>query len=239
MKARARMQRYTEEEDKFIQDYYPTMGPSYCADKLGRGMDSLRHRARKLGVKVLHSANFIDLSNQTFFYWVVIDYAGKNKYNLAQWNCKCRCGKLGVITGGALRNGASKSCGCYSVELNVQRLYKGGKYLGKTEFWSFKNNAIKRKIFFDITVEDIENLYEQQNKRCALSGVEIYFNSGIVMGLSKAGNASIDRIDSSKGYTLDNIQIVDKHVNLAKQSLSQQEFIELCERVVEHSKKST
>ena len=48
------------------------------------------------------------------------------------------------------------------------------------------------------------------------------------------GNASIDRIDSSKGYTKDNIQIVTKTINLAKRSLSDDDFIQMCLEVSEY-----
>lgn len=46
-------------------------------------------------------------------------------------------------------------------------------------------------------------------------------------------NLSVDRIDSNKGYEPDNIQLVDKRINMMKQSLSNDEFIELCCKVAE------
>jgi hypothetical protein len=45
-------------------------------------------------------------------------------------------------------------------------------------------------------------------------------------------NASIDRIDSSKGYVVDNIQFVCRIANTAKSDLSQEDFINLCKTII-------
>lgn len=39
---------------------------------------------------------------------------------------------------------------------------------------------------------------------------------------------SLDRIDSSRGYEVGNVQWVTKYVNWAKNDLSQEDFINLC-----------
>jgi hypothetical protein len=46
--------------------------------------------------------------------------------------------------------------------------------------------------------------------------------------------ASVDRIDSSKGYIKGNVQWVHKTINKMKWGYSQGEFIEFCEAVVKH-----
>ena len=48
------------------------------------------------------------------------------------------------------------------------------------------------------------------------------------------GTASLDRIDSSKGYTKDNVQWVHKDINYIKRDLSDSEFITLCKKVATH-----
>ena len=52
---------------------------------------------------------FIDLTNQQFGMWKVIEYAGNSK-----WLCECRCENKTrrEVLGKTLRNGTSKSCGC-------------------------------------------------------------------------------------------------------------------------------
>ncbi len=42
---------------------------------------------------------------------------------------------------------------------------------------------------------------------------------------------SLDRIDSSKGYVEDNICITTIAINIAKNDLSKEDFIEMCKKV--------
>ena len=49
-------------------------------------------------------------------------------------------------------------------------------------------------------------------------------------------NISIDRIDSSKGYIKGNIQLVCGIVNVMKSDSSEDEFLQLCKKIVEHNR---
>jgi hypothetical protein len=51
----------------------------------------------------------------------------------------------------------------------------------------------------------------------------------------RKGTASLDRIDSSRGYTADNIQWVHKHVNLMKRSFNEEYFINTCKQIVTYA----
>ena len=75
---------------------------------------------------------------------------------------------------------------------------------------------------FCITLEDLVNLWEKQEGRCALSGVFLTHHkdgSG-----AKDYNASIDRISNSKSYSRENVQLVCYRVNLMKHSLTEGDF---------------
>lgn len=77
-----------------------------------------------------------------------------------------------------------------------------------------------------ITIEDVYNLWIQQDKKCALSGLPIgFYDDG------ENHTASIDRIDSNGEYTLDNIQLVHKDINIMKNKYSQEYFIKVCKLV--------
>ena len=93
-------------------------------------------------------------------------------------------------------------------------------------FNKFIKNAKKRKIDFDITIEDVLKVYIDQGKVCSLSGIPIGWTR-----MDKSHNISIDRIDSDKGYTTDNIQLVYPKINMMKFTYSQDEFIDLCRLV--------
>jgi hypothetical protein len=90
----------------------------------------------------------------------------------------------------------------------------------------FQTNADLRGFEWALSPELIWEMYLKQNKVCALSGMEI--------GWSEVGSihtASLDRIDSSLGYTLDNTQLVHKDINMMKQAFDQDYFVELCKKV--------
>lgn len=54
----------------------------------------------------------IDLTDQQFDYWHVDGFHSGGPDRQALWDCTCKCGKKGIITGGNLRRGVSRSCGC-------------------------------------------------------------------------------------------------------------------------------
>jgi len=65
------------------------------------------------------------------------------------------------------------------------------------------------------------NLYEKQHHKCALSGLIMSFEFG------NSRSISIDRIDSSKGYQVGNVQLVCQAFNWMKNNSSQDEALTL------------
>ena len=61
-------------------------------------------------------SKMIDLTGQQFGYWTVKERAENSKDGRAQWLCICKCGNEKIISGKILRNGHSKSCGCFKKE---------------------------------------------------------------------------------------------------------------------------
>jgi len=137
----------------------------------------------------------------------------------------CDCGTEKIIPILAMLAGRIISCGCQMTRSGNQHYaYNGFDGILK----SFECSAIVRNLEFSISVTDIENLYHKQNKQCALTGLPL-----------KVKDCSIDRIDSKKGYTEDNVQLVTKHINMIKQDFNQDYFIFLCNRVSElHQRES-
>lgn len=86
-----------------------------------------------------------------------------------------------------------------------------------------------------LQVENLLDLLDKQGGVCALSGVKLTFIK--VPGRSKVHtNLSIDRIDSTKGYDIDNIQLVAAIVNIMKSTLSVEELKQWCGAIIDHSK---
>lgn len=71
------------------------------------------------------------------------------------------------------------------------------------------------------------NLLEEQNFKCALTGLLISFDDN---------TASLDRIDSKQPYITSNMQWVHKDVNIMKNGYNLDYFIKMCRLVVEQTK---
>lgn len=115
----------------------------------------------------------------------------------------------------------------------ASRAWKGGRHTPLTHYNKFKRAANRRGIEWCLTISDIDNLFERQRGLCAMSGVRLSFDHGQRNGCEN-GNASLDRVDSKRGYHLDNVHLVTKAINIGKQSRSYEEFVLMCMKVVEH-----
>ena len=111
-----------------------------------------------------------------------------------------------------------------------------------------RTRAKRQGMEFDLEPDDIRLIFEAQGGRCAYTGKAIYLRGmrhhntrrGRSRGLVSYHNmnkASVDRIDSTKGYTRDNVHLVCLHINYAKLDLSEADFVDLCAAVVQHTKK--
>lgn len=169
--------------------------------------------------------------------WTVLDGTPKLiKYDMNRYkrfiDVQCICGIKKSLSASVLRVGASKSCGCATYGKGKQNsAWKGVDFISGTYFCKIKRNAGDRNLQFTVTIEYLNNLLIKQNHKCILSGLPIK------VGETKAEEttASLDRIDSSKGYIKGNVQWVHKTVNLMKQSLSDTDFISLCEMIVNNN----
>ena len=142
----------------------------------------------------------------------------KNKRSLLI--CQCDCGK--VIKLYPERIGKAKSCGC-----NIggrPHNWKGYGNLSRDQWTSYIRGAKDRNIEFDLSIKYAWEKYIDQKGRCAISGIPIDF-------IGRKRTASLDRIDSSKGYIENNIQWVHKKVNVMKLNLDQNDFIDFCQKI--------
>ncbi len=111
-----------------------------------------------------------------------------------------------------------------------------GKYnsMPVTWFETKKKNGISRGYEWDLTIDFIWDMYVTQDKKCALSGLEIEWSER-----GRTSTVSIDRIDNSKGYLTNNIHLVHKDVNMMKGRLSLERFIELCKAISDRTNNET
>ena len=102
--------------------------------------------------------------------------------------------------------------GMYTNKKDLRQLYN-----------QIKQGAKKRGIPFELTMSDLNNLSFPIS--CPVLGIPLTFNTGE----AKANSYSIDRIDSSKGYTIDNIVIVSNRANTLKSDATLAEMKKLVE----------
>ena len=82
----------------------------------------------------------------------------------------------------------------------------------------------------NLTVEFIHDLWIMQEGKCWYTGIPMIFPIPQKRNTKSQNNpiytASLDRIDSSKDYTTDNVVICTMTANLAKSDLSEEQFME-------------
>ena len=86
---------------------------------------------------------------------------------------------------------------------------------GKTEYAALKVRAKEKNYAFDLTADFLQELFDTTNGKCQQTGLDF----DMTLGTKKNRNPlrpSVDRIDSSKGYTKDNVRVVLTLVNIAK-----------------------
>lgn len=94
-----------------------------------------------------------------------------------------------------------------------------------------RNN--KRKTC-DIKAEQLAEIFERQQGKCPLTGwdLELPKNTSDWHKTESIKRASLDRIDSSKGYTADNVRFVSVIANFAKNKYTDEDVIEFSKAVV-------
>lgn len=99
----------------------------------------------------------------------------------------------------------------------MERYYTSQKEI-KQLYNQLKNSAKKRGIEFNLSLTDLDEIGIPIT--CPVLGFPIYF----YRGKPRPDSISFDRINSSKGYTKDNLIIVSHRVNQLKSNASLEEM---------------
>lgn len=166
-----------------------------------------------------------DLSGREFGRLLVIQ---KSVNKQSSWECRCECGNTKDILSKYLLKGKVNSCGCLKKEKLRARLWKGYKEFDGQMIYNIKKGAFLRNLECSIDLKYLWELYEKQERKCALSGINLNFK--------KNHAYSVDRIDSNIGYIDGNIQIVHKDINRMKLDYSQKEFLQICNDIYDYQK---
>lgn len=153
---------------------------------------------------------------------------GTNKYMA---KCLCDCGNIKEILVKNLVNGRTKSCGCSKTHYKnltgeKSPCFKGYKDIRKTYWNKLAKRSELREQSFSLTMKQGWELFELQNRKCALTGLPIVFDK-----CNGNTTASLDRINTNKGYEVDNVQWVHKDVNKMRNVYTIEYFIKICKLV--------
>lgn len=110
---------------------------------------------------------------------------------------------------------------------------KGEVPFDKWVLESLRTLRHRSKTQCDLTVEYLKDLWNEQDGCCFYSGEKLlvpYYGSG-----KRPFTASIDRIDSGRGYEKGNVVWSSWICNIGKSFLPISEYIDICQKVVEHT----
>jgi len=161
-----------------------------------------------------------DIVGERFGKLVILRRAENDKRQKSMWVAACDCNieKEFLVSRRQLFIIGKKSCGCDKPNYSF-------KDMPSCVYERLLFNARVRDIEIAVSSEDIYNLFLKQNGICALSGMPIILGQTDQEFRKGIPTASLDRIDSEKGYCVDNIQWVHKQVNFIKQDLKNEELI--------------
>jgi len=162
----------------------------------------------------------------------------KNQHN-TYYLFKCECGNECEIAGNYVRNGIIKRCKDCKWQTVKEKFGAVGE-ISKQWWYSHlvrdshvdKKRRRKRSKLKEVKI-DIQyawDLFLKQDRKCKFSGIVLTFPK--TQKDRASATASIDRIDSKKGYVKGNIQWVHKYVNRMKLDKTDDEFIEMCRMIV-------
>ena len=185
------------------------------------GCRNCKARERSLDIKI----------GDNFKQWLVIDGPVIGKGSVVLWKVRCmECNTSErYIQGNELVNN-SKCFKCLKCAMktkgNTQALNKGkiGE-LSLTRYSKLGRSALKRNIQFNVSLEYLWNLFKLQDYKCAITG-------DVLLSINKA---SLDRIDSDRGYEEGNVQWTTTQSNLSKHKMTMQELYNFCTKVLNNA----
>lgn len=146
------------------------------------------------------------------------------KENEVYWNCLCSCGKSTSKRGVDLRSGRVQSCskGC----LASNRFQETGinELITRT-----KQSAKNRGLEYLLTREELSKIISENCFYCGVppsNEIRTYRTKKL-----KFKYTGIDRVDSSRGYVLDNVRPCCECCNIAKSNKTEDEFFSWVNRI--------
>lgn len=179
---------------------------------------------------------FINIVGQRFGEWVVLEKAGHNKGGTLLWKATCSCGTVALRTGSNLKH--SNSCGCKRSEVMSKRMAgrpsNARKPYGVSAFNLLRARYVKRAkekgLVYSLSDEFLTDTFAKDCHYCGEPPKSIMrtretYGEYVYNGL--------DRVDSSGGYTQDNVVPCCTRCNQMKNNMDTKEFLDKIEVLYE------
>lgn len=146
------------------------------------------------------------------------------------WECVCDCGNTAIIARNRLVGSRQISCGCvkrdYQKIIHTRSLkLPPGEASFNAYFGKYQYNAKKRNIEFELSIEDFRKFCYNNCKYCGISPCRLEPRMATRVNGQILVNG-IDRVDTTKGYTLNNCVTSCHKCNLAKGQMGWQEWVD-------------
>jgi hypothetical protein len=158
--------------------------------------------------------------NKLTYIKIATDLLRKDKRKVSRGFFRCDCGKEKIYSIYTVKYGTTKSCGCVKIA-------KDGSAFNKI-YGQYKRGAISRNHEFKLTKDEFNNLLKSICFYCGCNPSQTVKSRSSLPDLIYNG---IDRINNSKGYTLDNCVACCRWCNASKSNLTSEYFINKCKEV--------
>lgn len=146
------------------------------------------------------------------------------KHNRSYFLFRCECGNKKILLGSLVKSGNTKSCGCLSAEVKKNRRMPQNHSEITAIILGYKRHAIDRGFKWKLKRNDVENIIKQNCFYCKSIPANIKKTRNSVNGgLLYSG---IDRIDSTRDYTKNNVVPCCRICNYAKSNMDTNTFQE-------------
>ena len=164
---------------------------------------------------------------------VLVKEVEPDRFGARQFLFKCDCGNTVIV-----RWGITRSCGCAQKEMVRNRL-NYSKRLGSGEaclnfvYSRYRMAAKNRQRQFSLSKEDFKHLASQPCHYCGAAPGCIETKYGDAYGTFTYNG--LDRVDSKNGYTLENTVPCCRTCNIAKHTMTREQFLQWIKNVYAHS----
>lgn len=113
----------------------------------------------------------------------------------------------------------------YQKNSDRMRTLSGNRRDEFSPFRGFISKCQSRGWVWNVDIEYLKRLWESQDGKCPYTGFQMTLPETTCRSHSSLKQASLDRIDSSKGYIKGNVEFVCLFINLAKNKHSREELM--------------